>query len=351
MHRTFSGLAPVLFIPGLLFEALIHARCALYSADLLPKRRLPAPVISIGNITMGGAGKTPLVIYVAQMLAKLGFNPAVLSRGYGRIEPKTILVLSPGETVSSPARILGDEPALIRRHIPSAFMGIAQNRFLAGDWIAKKQSRILFVLDDGFQHRKLHRDLDIVIIDGSQPLGSNRVFPRGTLREPLSELRRCQVIMINGAQDGARTPCVTEEVRRHHPTAVIFYCRQTIQRLVPLPGWKEDSGSQSVSAPPAYLVAALGNPARFREDVEKLGIEIRGTKFFPDHYWIKQKDWVTCIEEARRKNAGAIIITEKDAVKISHPPDFPLLVSVQSTEVSNAQEFEHMLKKCAGERS
>ena len=351
MHRIPSGLAPVLFFPGLMFEALIRARSRLYSASLLPQRRLPAPIISIGNITTGGSGKTPLVIYVAQMLAKLGFIPAVLSRGYGRIEPKKILVLSPGETVSSPARILGDEPALIRRHIPSAFMGIARKRFLAGDLIAKKQQRVIFLLDDGFQHRKLHRDLDIVIIDGSQPLGSNHVFPRGTLREPLSELHRCQIIMINGTQDGAGTDCVREEIRRHHPTAAIFYCKQTIQSLAPFLEWKEDSGSQSVPARPAYLVAALGNPDRFREDVEKLGIEIRGTKFFPDHYWLKPKDWIACIEEARRKNAGAIIITEKDAVKISHPPDFPLLISVQSTEVSNAQEFEYMLKKCAGEPS
>ena len=351
MHRIPSGLAPVLFIPGLMFEALIRARNGLYSASLLPQRRLPAPVISIGNITIGGSGKTPLVIYIAQTLAQLGFTPAVLSRGYGRTEPEKILILSPGETVSSPARILGDEPAMIRSHIPSAFMGISKKRFLAGDLIAKRQQRITFLLDDGFQHRKLHRDLDIVLIDDSQPLGSNRVFPRGTLREPLSELRRCQIVMINGTQDGARTNCVIEEIHRHHPTAAIFYCKQTIQSLIPFPEWKENSDSRSVSAPPAYLVTALGNPDRFREDVEDLGIEIRGTKFFPDHYWLKPKDWIACIEEARRKNAGAIIITEKDAVKISHPPDFPLLVSVQSTEVSNAQEFEHTLKKCAGERS
>jgi tetraacyldisaccharide 4'-kinase len=350
MHRTPSGLAPVLFIPGLMFEALVRARSRLYSASLLPQRRLPAPVISIGNITMGGSGKTPLVIYIAQMLARLGFIPAVLSRGYGRIEPKKILILSPGETVSSPARILGDEPALIRSHIPSAFMGISQKRFLAGDLIAKKQPRIIFLLDDGFQHRKLHRDLDIVIIDGSQPLGSNRVFPRGTLREPLSELRRCQMVMINGTQDEARTHCVMEEIRRHHPTAAIFYCKQTIQSLIPFSEWKENPGSQSVSIRPAYLVTALGNPDRFREDVEKLGIEIRGTKFFPDHYWLKPNDWIACIEEARGKNAGAIIITEKDAVKISHPPDFPLLVSVQSTNVSDKKEFELVLKMCAGEK-
>jgi len=91
-----------------------------------------------------------------------------------------------------------------------------------------------------------------------------------------------------------------------------------------------------------------GKPGSIPGGCRNLGIEIRGTKFFPDHYWLKPKDWIACIEEARRKNAGAIIITEKDAVKISHPPDFPLLVSVQSTEVSNAQEFEHTLKKCAG---
>jgi len=350
MRRIPFGLAPVIFFPGLLYEALIRARSGLYSAAWLPQRRLSGPVISIGNITMGGAGKTPLVIYVAHTLAKLGFNPAILSRGYRRIDPNRSHVLSPGEQVSAPARILGDEPALIRRHIPSACMGISKNRFLAGSMIAQRRQRIAFILDDGFQHRQLHRDLDIVIIDSSQPLQTNRVFPRGTLREPLSALRRCHIVMINGARDGRGTDSVVAEVRRYHPRATIFHCKQIVQSLVPFSAWKEAAGFQTVPAQSAYLVAALGNPERFERDIRDLGIEIRGTKFFSDHYWLKPDDWATCIGEARDRDAGAIIITEKDAIKLSHPPDFPLLVSVQSTEVSDTNEFEQILKNCAEER-
>lgn len=340
----------MIFIPGLAFEALIRARNGLYAAALLPRRRLPEPVISVGNITMGGAGKTPLVIYVAQTLAKLGFNPAVLSRGYGRIEPNRSHILSPGEKVLSPARILGDEPALIRRHIPSAWMGISKNRFLAGNLIAKQQQRTAFILDDGFQHRGLHRDLDIVIIDSSQLLGSNRVFPRGTLREPLSGLRRCHIVIINGARDEEDTDSVVAEIRRYHPKVTLFHCKQRIRSLVPFSAWKDDAGSQTAPAQSAYLVTALGNPKRFERDIRELGIVIRGSKFYPDHYWPKPNDWIACIEEARSKDASAVIITEKDAVKISHPPNFPLLVSIQSTEVSDAKEFERVLKNCAEER-
>jgi tetraacyldisaccharide 4'-kinase len=352
MRRIPPGLAPVLFIPGLMFEALLRARSGFYAASLFRQRRLPAPVISIGNITMGGTGKTPLVLYVARTLAKIGLCPAILSRGYGRIEPDASHILSPGEAVASPARTLGDEPAMIRRHLPSAFMGISKNRFWAGSRIVQRQKQIVFVLDDGFQHRRLHRDLDIVIVDCSQPLGSNRVFPRGTLREPLSELRRCHVAMIHGVPGGEEADSAVKEIRLHQPKIIMFHCKQTVRSLIPFSIWQEDADSAMHSIPvrSAFPVGALGNPERFERDIRKLGVVVSGAKYFPDHYWLKPNDWMECAEEARRKGADAIILTEKDAVKITRPPDYPLLVAVQSTEVFDAKEFERILRDCAEER-
>jgi len=350
MRKIPAALAPVIYLPGLAYEAIVRARNGLYAASLLPQKRLKSPVLSVGNIAMGGTGKTPLVLYIVQMLLRLGYHPAVLTRGYGRIEPDQVRILSPGDAVPSPARILGDEPALIRRRAPEAFLGIASNRFLAGELIERRLQRPVFVLDDGFQHQRLQRDLDIVLVDGSQSLRAGRMFPRGILREPLSGLRRCDVVLINNAGDDATARRVIEEVRLYHPTAALFTCMQKIRALVPLSAWAAENGTDSAIPPSAFLVAALGNPERFEQDVQRLGIQIRGSKFFRDHAWLTPRDWADCIEQARRKKADAIILTEKDAIKLPEPPEFPLLVAVQSTDITDAGGFERVLKRCIEER-
>ncbi len=344
MQRIPPALAPMLCVPGLLYESLVRARNGLYNAGLLPRRYLPGPVLSVGNITLGGTGKTPLVLYIAQVLIQRGFQPAILTRGYRRTQPNKTRILAPNEGVPSAARILGDEPAVMRRYLSSAWMGISKNRFRAGSLISQKLRQAIFILDDGFQHRGLYRDLDIVILDRSQALQSNRVFPRGTLREPLSGLHRCHAIVLNGARDEDAGDPFMEEIARRHPEASFFFCSQTIVSLVHLAAW--DAMDFSVEAPrphSAYLVAALGNPQRFEQDVQRLGIDVRGAKFFPDHYWPAPTDWKACAEDARSKHAEAIITTEKDAVKILQSPDFPVMVSQQSTRMSNAQAFESML--------
>jgi tetraacyldisaccharide 4'-kinase len=334
----------MLCVPGLLYESMIRARNGLYAAGMLPRRHLPGPVLSVGNITLGGTGKTPLVLYIAQVLTERGFQPAILTRGYKRTPSNTTRILAPKEGVPAAAGILGDEPAVMRRHLVSAWMGISKNRFQAGSLISQKLRHAVFILDDGFQHRRLYRDLDIVMLDRSQSLQSNRVFPRGTLREPLSGLHRCHAIVLNGTRhEDAGDPFI-EEIARYHPQISIFCCNQSIESLVPLAAW--DAMDFSVEAPrphSAYLVAAIGNPQRFEQDVRRLGIDVRGAKFFPDHYWPALGDWRACAEDARSKHAEAIITTEKDAVKILHPPGFPVMVSIQSTCFSNAHAFEAML--------
>jgi tetraacyldisaccharide 4'-kinase len=222
---------------------------------------------------------------------------------------------------------------------------------MAGSLLSKQFPRATFLLDDAFQHRRLARDLDIVIIDSSQPLGTNRVFPRGTLREPLSSLRRCHIVVINDSGDGNRVECLINEVRQWHPRAAFFVCRQRISAMMPFPEWTSGAGTPTQPSGPTYLVAAIGNPERFQRTIRDLGIQICGTKFYRDHYRLKPKDWTECIENARRTGAAAILVTEKDAIKMSAPPDFPVLVAMQSTTISNAEGFELLLKKCAEETS
>jgi tetraacyldisaccharide 4'-kinase len=348
MHKIPAALVPILFLPGLAFGSLVRVRNRLYSAGILSQSTLPGPVISIGNITLGGSGKTPLVIYLARVVAGLGFAPAILSRGYKRKDPDRTCILAPSENLPDPARALGDEPALMRRHLPDAWMGISSNRALAGAMIADRQARVVFILDDGFQHRRLRRDLDIVIIDPTQPLESSHVFPAGGLREPLSGLRRCHAIVLNRAPDAVdRAP--EEAIARYAPGAAVFGCRQTIVSLAPFTAWKN---MELESQPPrsAFLVAALGNPDRFKKDVASLGIPVKGARFYADHYCLTAQDWRRCLKEARQSGSEAVVITEKDAIKVDAPPDFPLLVAIQATEVSDANDFERMMAGCLSGR-
>jgi tetraacyldisaccharide 4'-kinase len=354
MYRVPRALAPFVFLPGLAFEALVRTRNRLYTSSAFPQRRISRPVISIGNITMGGTGKTPLVMHVARTLLMLGFVPAVLSRGYGRVGPGTSHVVPPGKDIPDPASCLGDEPALIRRSIPGVWMGISKNRFTIAGTMENPGAKMVFILDDGFQHRQFSRDLDIVIIDASQPLKSNRVFPRGALREPVEELRRCHAIVLNGNASPDDPAVVESELESLRLPALVFHCEQKIEALIPLDSWEkaEAPGTASRSdVRSAYLVAALGNPRRFLLDVQKLGINVHGARFFPDHHRLSREEWHACAKEAHRKNADAILTTEKDAIKISLPPEFPLLVATQSTTISESVEFENLLRSRIGEKS
>jgi tetraacyldisaccharide 4'-kinase len=345
MYKVPSGLAPAIFIPGLAYEALIRVRNHAYSAGWIGRRKLSRPVISVGNLTLGGSGKTPLVIYIAGELLRLGFIPAVLSRGYGR-NSRGVHVLRPGASVSNPESTLGDEPALIRRRVPESWIGISNNRFMAGRALERQTDDMVFILDDGFQHRKLCRDLDIVIIDCSQPLESNRVFPRGTLREPAAALHRCDAIVLNGRETGD----AEKKIRELGIRAEIFRCEQRIEQLIPFVEWQKSETPLPTQIRTAYVVAALANPERFLQDVLRFGIAVPSKKFFADHHRLSRSEWTACSKEARAQAVDAILTTEKDAVKIESPPDFPLHVAAQSTKLSDQGAFERLLKKLVEER-
>jgi tetraacyldisaccharide 4'-kinase len=234
----------------------------------------------------------------------------------------------------------------MRRQVPVAWLGISADRYAAGHQIMLRHPQPVFILDDGFQHRSLHRDLDIVVIDSTQPFKSNHVFPRGNLREPLSALRRCHVAVINGpASFPSRAP-IESLVRTLQPSLRVFACTQSIHSVVPFQRWRDSHPAPESEAAPGkvFVVAALGNPQRFLADVRALGLDVTGTRCFRDHYYPQASDWTRCIRDARNSGAKAILITEKDAIKMANNPDFPIFVCIQSTQMSEALEFEALLR-------
>jgi tetraacyldisaccharide 4'-kinase len=344
---VFTGKSPtwrwLFFLPGLLFAAVVRARNRLYDAGIAPQLTLPHPVVSVGNLTLGGSGKTPLVALIAQTVARSGGTPALLSRGYGRVH-RAPVILPPEPAFPTAVQLIGDEPALLRRHEPRLWLGICRDRHEAGQKIALRAPRLVFILDDGFQHRRLKRDLDIVVVDRTQPLEHNRTLPAGTLREPLAGLRRAGLIVINGLLSIPDDP-LESHIRKINPDARIFHCLQRIERVVSLAGWKEGGADSKpcIDIPPGYLVAAVGNPERLRRDVLAFGIRLKGARYYRDHFSPRKSDWQSCAGDARSRGAEVLIVTEKDAIKIAHDFDMPVLVAVQSTRLVEQIELERIL--------
>jgi len=304
-------------------------------------------VISIGNVTMGGTGKTPLVIHVARLVRHFGLTPVVLSRGYGRISsPRTLVVPPHAAAEDDPAR-LGDEPCLMRRSVRGLWLGISPDRFEAGSAAAEAVTNATFILDDGFQHRRLKRDLDIVLLDSTQPFADNLLFPAGSLREPLTSLRRCGAIVINGPRGDVAAEALRAAASAVAPGIPTFRCVQRIRAVLPWPTWKSGAEGPAAGPAPVSAVAAIGNPARFRRDVAAAGMDVRAAHFFRDHHCPSRDQWLRCWERARALGAQYLLTTEKDAVKITGDPAFPLLVACQSTEMDEAAEFEQLIRGTA----
>lgn len=348
MYKAAAAIKPVLCIPGLIYGVLMRLRTVAYTQNILRQHRLSRPVISIGNLTLGGSGKTPLVLHIARTLLEQGLDVAILTRGYARRDPAQNWILAPGQCVPSPALTLGDEPALMRRHVPSAWMGIARDRVASGIVLARQTPSAVFLLDDGFQHLRLHRDLDILVIDASQPLERNHLFPRGTLREPVGGLRRAQVILIHGDTDTCDLDAIAGRMRLQAPEARVFLCTQRIRALVPFSRWVQSDLPEECEPRPrsVFLATAVGNPRRFHRDVDRFGVAVRGIRAYRDHYRLKAEDWAHCIRDAQRQKADAIAITEKDAIKIAAQPAFPIYVAVQALAISNDGAFQKILQDC-----
>ena len=350
MKESRAVFYPLLYPLSLIMRTAVGLRQGLYATGILQQYYLPRPVISIGNLSLGGEGKTPLVIYVARLLREMGVTAALLSRGYGRIHPKRTRILAPGNEVPSPWKVLGDEPALIRRASPEIWAGISQLRYEAGCEILVRNPKVVFILDDGFQHRSLHRDLDIVVIDCSRPLQNNRLIPLGTLREPIGSLRRAHAVVLNVGPKSHSGESLERLVQKVHGGAHIFHCRQEIEATIRLQDWQgNDRRPRSDShITSGFLVAAIGNPKRFRRDVEACGIQVKGCRFFRDHLQLPAREWHSCADEARACNAEAILTTEKDAIKIAYPPNYPVYVALQRVRMFEDQDFRNLIGKAIG---
>jgi 3-deoxy-D-manno-octulosonic-acid transferase len=279
---------------------------------LRKRRKLPVPVVSIGNITMGGTGKTPCVLRLAAVLRDEGWTPGILTRGYGRISPEKHLILASGAV--SKAERTGDEPQLFLRAEVAA-VGIGADRFETGRMLHQQFGVDIALLDDGFQHRRLERDVDIVLLDALDPFGGRRVFPLGRLREPLEGLARADIFVISRADLSDLGTAIEHEVRRRNQRAPIFR-----SHLEPRAWFEEGSGTRYEAAQPPFGRAAafcgVGNPDSFRRMLCRLGIPLVDWLEFDDHHRYRPREVRHIAAQARARGASALITTAKDAVNL-----------------------------------
>lgn len=306
------------------YAAGVRGRDLAYQHGLFSVKRLPHPTICIGNITVGGTGKTPLVIRLVSDLLARGLKPAVLLRGYKREKAKRKAVL-----VRDAKRILatvgeaGDEAMELAFRLSGACVGVGADRHAVGSFILQQHSVDCFILDDGFQHHRLGRDINIVTLDVTDPWGGGRLLPAGLLREPPEALRRADAVVLTrtGAVGPDRLSVLRAEVSMHmRPSSALLESRHEPQRLVSLQGRK--------SLPPSELmgkkvlaISAIGNPRAFENTLTQLGAQVVGTLRLVDHGGRADqvREWIA----RNRRRADWILMTEKDAMRWEFPGTIP----------------------------
>ena len=296
------------------YRAALTARSASYRIGLLSTRGLPVPVISVGNVTMGGSGKTPLAEVVVLALREMGARPAVLSRGYGR-RTCGVRIVADGGGVRLGTRDGGDEPALLAEHLPGVPIVVGESRYEAGVVAVETCFADALVLDDGFQHRTLTKDLEIVVVSGSDPWGNGRLFPRGSLREPLSALKRAGLVVVTNPPTAAATSEIAHVLRLRAPAATVLsgaYRPTSLRRG----DYVRTAEPEGLTGRKVLILAGLAAPRGFVATAMGLGAEVAGLAEFPDHHWYTPGDLARVAARVSETGAEAVLTTEKDWVRL-----------------------------------
>ncbi|MFY9570001.1 MAG: tetraacyldisaccharide 4'-kinase [Blastocatellia bacterium] len=302
--------------PAKLYELVVRLRVAAYETEYLKAKLLDATVISVGNLTLGGVGKTPMAGYIARYLKSEEHRVALLTRGYGRKSSgMRVLNNSHGESAGS-YREFGDEPLMLARALPDVPIIVNKDRFEAGKWAEQHLASEVLVLDDAYQHLALARDLNILLIDATDPFGGFEMPPFGRLREPLYGLKRADAVIITRA-DRPFDQGQTQAIVRHYcgEKVPVMYFYSTINALRHLANGQiydaKDFIGWNVS-----VACGIANPHAFTEDILQAGINIVSENFFADHHPFTQEDLDRVGGAAREAGADAIVTTEKDAVRL-----------------------------------
>ncbi len=289
----------VLRVLSWVYGIVVAIRNGFYESRMLPSSNLGRPVISVGNIVMGGVGKTPVVAYLVRFLTADGKHPAVLMRGY----------MDRGQQTAS------DEAAMLKTKFNQVPVLIGSNRVEQAKQFLSQDDCDVFIMDDGFQRRQVKRDLNILVIDSANPFGNGALIPRGILREPHRALKRADMILLSKTDLVKDIDAVKDAIKQFNPSAPVV---ETIHKPVSLvdPVNRAAMGLTLLNSKKVFCLSSIGNPQGFKKTVESLGAQVVDAAQFIDHYSYLEKNIVDVIDQAKSSGAEAIITTEKDIVKL-----------------------------------
>ena len=353
----------VLYLFSLVYEQLVNIKLLGYRLGISGKDKLDCYVISLGNITVGGTGKTPTAQRLAREIRDLGYRVVILNRGYRSKWHGEIGVVSDGKTLHMDAAEAGDEAYMLAKHLPNVPVLIGAERAVTGKYAIEHFGAEVAILDDGYQHWQLIRDMDILLVDAVNVFGNGHLLPRGTLRESMSHISRadvCLITKVDQAAEGAVNG-IRETVHRYNADAKIVESIHQPRCLIPLAEWFIDLSSEgvcveSIAGKKIMAVSAIGNPASFERTLRDLGAEIIESIRYPDHHEYTVKEMQDVLQQADALGAESIVITEKDAVKI--PAEFAktnwnipiFVICVEVKFQAGAQEFQQELRRRLSEK-
>ena len=346
--KPFSRLSPVSVLTTLsmIYGAAVKLRAGAYRSGRLISRKLPCKVISIGNITTGGTGKTPMTLYLAERLHRLGWHTAVVSRGYKGGAEDTGGIVSDGRKLILTPAAAGDEPYLLASRLLSVAVPVVvgRKRYDAGMLAVKHFKPDVIILDDAFQHLQLSRDIDLVLLDGRRPLGNTHLLPRGTLREPVSALSRGDIFILTRAAPGPnRIDCgnFPDRFLRGRPLYRSVHVPELVSWIKAGQGVAvheaerlEADDTKRLTGCRVFAFAGIADNSDFKKTIQDLNCDLRGFMGFSDHHHYTDRDVAALLHAARRSGAEIMCTTEKDAVRMAPHRQWPMDLAVIGVGIS-----------------
>lgn len=299
----------VLRLAAVAYAQVLRARALAYKLGLLPSYRMPVPVISVGNITLGGTGKTPMVAWLAEYFIRRGKRVAVISRGYRGSAEGRVVIVSDGKTIRVSPEESGDEPYLLARKIPGLMVIIGADRRAAAQTAIKELQPDLFILDDAFQHLRMKRDLNILLLDATRPLRNGATLPAGFLREASSAAARADLVVYTRAKEGDPTPDAV-------PGKPSCRTRHKLGGLIPLSGGESKALDSVPSTARVMAFSGIADPSSFFDGLEAAGMRLITTLAFPDHTPYGEEELAAILRLRDASRSTVLLTTEKDAVKL-----------------------------------
>lgn len=352
----FFSLASLLAFLSLLYGLGVRIREKLYRKHILPTRKLPCPVISIGNLTVGGTGKTPMALYLAKMFKAQGRHILIVSRGYKSQGENRGAVVSDGFMVLRDAHQAGDEPLLLATLLKNIPVVVGKDRFAAGFDGFQRFQPDLIILDDAFQHLRLARDLNLLLLDGQTGFGNRRLLPRGPLREPVSSFIRADAIVVTRCRDTQnRSKDLEELVRMVHPRPVFRAAHVPVRRCTIRSGEPVDArllgriaqdSQDGLHGRQVFAFAALARNQHVWDTIAEMGATLRGTMGFEDHHPYSSQDMDQIVGAALEKGCDCLATTEKDLVRLPTGMRLPLDLIVLGVNIdfgTDRDRFHHLI--------